>query len=87
MMVKSGIAGVFALLTLLIPVQVLPQARKEDQATLCRDDVMRLCMSAVPDRDRIVTCMKAQRASLSPGCQAVLDAAARDANHPSSGAH
>jgi hypothetical protein len=86
-MVKSGIPGVLALLTFLIPAQALPQARKEDQATLCRDDVMHLCMSAVPDRDRIVTCMKAQRASLSPGCRAVLDAAARDTNHPPSADH
>lgn len=87
MMMKSGIAGALALLALLIPVQALPQASQEDQASLCREDVMRLCMSAVPDRGRIVTCMKAQRASLSPRCRAVLEAAAHDANHPSSTVH
>jgi hypothetical protein len=53
------------------------QAGEEEQAALCRDDVMRLCMTSIPDRGRIVSCMKAQRASLSPDCRAVFDAGSR----------
>lgn len=54
------------------------RAGEEEQAALCRDDVMRLCLTSVPDRERIVSCMKAQRASLSPDCRAVFDARPRD---------
>ncbi|MEL6062067.1 MULTISPECIES: hypothetical protein [unclassified Methylobacterium] len=53
------------------------QAGEEQQAALCRDDVMRLCLTSIPDRGRIVSCMKAQRASLSPGCRAVFDGGSR----------
>lgn len=56
------------------------RAGEEEQAALCRDDVMRLCLSSVPDRGRIVSCMKARRASLSPGCRAVFDAGPGDAD-------
>lgn len=53
-------------------------ASEEEQAALCRDDVMRLCLTSIPDRGRIVSCMKARRASLSPGCRAVFDAGSQD---------
>ncbi|HEV2543442.1 MAG TPA: hypothetical protein VGU70_11865 [Methylobacterium sp.] len=49
------------------------RAGEEEQAALCRDDVMRLCLTSIPDRGRIVSCMKAQRTSLSPGCRAAFD--------------
>lgn len=58
------------------------RAGEQEQAALCRDDVMRLCLTSIPDRGRIVTCMKAQRASLSPGCRALLDATPRDVDAP-----
>lgn len=54
------------------------QAGEEEQAALCRDDVMRLCITSIPDRGRIVGCMRAQRASLSAGCRAILDSGLRD---------
>ncbi|MGU3361189.1 hypothetical protein ACLBWX_12715 [Methylobacterium sp. M6A4_1b] len=53
------------------------RAGEEEQAALCRGDVMRLCLSAVPDRDRIVSCMQVNRASLSPGCRTAFDAGTR----------
>jgi len=47
-------------------------ADEAEQAVLCRGDVMRLCMGEIPDRDRIGSCMRAQLASLSPGCKTVF---------------
>jgi hypothetical protein len=38
----------------------------------CTPDVMRLCNDDVPDVDRIVACMKRNRANLSPACGAVF---------------
>jgi hypothetical protein len=38
----------------------------------CTPDVMRLCNADVPDVDKIVACMKKNRANLSPACGAVF---------------
>ena len=35
----------------------------------CFDDVNKLCPNDIPDEDRIIACMKAQRAQLSPICR------------------
>ena len=63
------LAGV-ALLT------VLPTAShaftEDDQRRLCTGDVFRLCSSEIPDRERIIACMRRQRASLSDGCRSVF---------------
>ncbi len=70
-MVKIGTRAVLALIA--AAGSTGARASEEEQAAFCRDDVMRLCLTSIPDRGRIVSCMKAQRASLSPGCRAVLD--------------
>lgn len=43
----------------------------------CTADAMRLCMSAYPDEDKLLLCMKTNRASLSPTCQIAFDAGVR----------
>jgi len=50
------------------------QASAED---LCTPDVMRLCQDYIPDRNRIVRCLKAKRRQLSPGCRQVMYPKAR----------
>ena len=40
---------------------------------MCTGDAMRLCGHEVPNVQRITACMVKQRASLSPGCRAVMD--------------
>jgi len=72
-MVKIGTHGVLALIAFAGVGATTVRAGEEEQAALCRDDVMRLCMTSIPDRGHIVNCMKAQRANLSPGCRAVVD--------------
>ena len=76
-MMKPFLHGALVLSILVIG-QSSARAGEEEQAALCRDDVMRLCLTAIPDRGRIVACMRAQKASLSPGCRAVFDAGPRD---------
>lgn len=56
------------------------RAGEQEQAALCRDDVMRLCLASIPDRGRIVACMRAQQANLSPGCRAVFDGGPRSSD-------
>jgi hypothetical protein len=43
----------------------------------CTPDVMRLCNNDVPDVEKIVACMKRNRANLSPACGAVFGAGLR----------
>ncbi|MCE4224855.1 hypothetical protein HCU64_13910 [Methylobacterium sp. C25] len=85
-MVKIGtrIALAATLAALLYPAAI--QAGEAEQAEYCRDDVIRLCASSIPDRGRIIRCMKAQRVSLSAGCRAIFDEQmnAPDGSRPSS---
>jgi hypothetical protein len=46
---------------------------ESDRAT-CAPDVFRLCSSDIPNVNRIIACMRAKRADLSPACKAVFDA-------------
>ena len=48
-------------------------AYTEEQARLCTGDAFRLCGPAIPDIERVTICMRAQKASLSPGCKSVFD--------------
>jgi len=45
------------------------------QRAACEPDVFRLCSSSIPNIPKIITCMKQNKANLSPGCRAVIDAA------------
>ncbi|MBB5764364.1 hypothetical protein ABEV34_24580 [Methylorubrum rhodesianum] len=72
-MMRIGTRTALALIAFSAAGTTSVRAGEEEQAALCRDDVMRLCLTSIPDRGRIVSCMKAQRASLSPGCRAAFD--------------
>lgn len=72
-MVKIGTRTMLALIAFSAAGTTGVRAGEEEQAALCRGDVMRLCLTSIPDRGRIVSCMRAQRASLSPGCRTVFD--------------
>jgi hypothetical protein len=43
-----------------------------EQRMACTPDVWRLCASQIPDVDRIVACLRANRPYLSEGCRAVF---------------
>ena len=47
-------------------------AGTEAQRQACTGDVFRLCSSDIPNVDRIVACLKTNKAKLSPPCQAVF---------------
>jgi len=52
---------------------------EEDQRRLCTGDVMRLCSAEIPDVERIIACMRRQRANLSEGCRNVFGKPAQSA--------
>ena len=68
-----GAAAGFLLAGLLIAGGATPAlAQAANAADLCTPDVMRLCQDFIPDRERIVACLKAKRRSLSDGCRQVM---------------
>lgn len=44
----------------------------EEERRACTPDAMRLCREYIPNVDRIIACMVARRAELSPECQAFV---------------
>ena len=49
------------------------QAYTFEQEQMCSGDAMRLCISEIPDVERITACMERQRESLSEGGRAVFE--------------
>src|SRR4051812_50109158 len=71
-MKKSHIWAI-PLLALLAMVGAHPVTAQGSNATeLCTPDVMRLCSQFIPDRERIIACMKSKRRQLSAGCLAAV---------------
>lgn len=67
------LGGGVLLLGLVAAGGALAQASQAQRAA-CTPDVFRLCSGDIPNVTRITSCLRAQRASLSPGCTAVFDA-------------
>ena len=44
-----------------------------DQRAACTLDAFRLCGAEIPNVERIIACMKANKANLSRGCRSVFD--------------
>jgi hypothetical protein len=64
---------VIPLVALLVMVGAQRVTAQGSNATeLCTPDVMRICSEFIPDRARIIACMKAKRSQLSAGCLAAI---------------
>ena len=53
---------------------------EEDQRRLCTPDAFRLCSAEIPDRERVIACMRRQRHNLSPECRSVFGKPAQSAS-------
>lgn len=49
-----------------------PDQGTAEQRAACMPDAYRLCSSAIPDRDKIIACMAANKSQLSPTCRAMF---------------
>lgn len=49
----------------------------EQEKAACTADAARLCLSAYPNEDALLACMKQNRSSLSPTCLVAFDAGVR----------
>jgi hypothetical protein len=48
-------------------------AQSADARAACEPDVWRLCASYIPSASAITSCLRSQKANLSPGCRTVMD--------------
>jgi hypothetical protein len=39
----------------------------------CRSDALHFCKAEIPNREKIIACMKQHMSELSPGCQAMFE--------------
>jgi hypothetical protein len=53
-----------------------------EQQMACTPDVFRLCGAAIPDANRIVSCLRSNTLVLSAGCRAVFESSDSTANPP-----
>lgn len=56
------------------PAPADPYRVTPSEKAACTQDATRLCANTYPDETRLLACMQAHRASLSPACQVALDA-------------
>ena len=71
-----------ALLAVLLPAVMAPVAARAEITTdtvrqraeqACYDDANRLCAAAIPDEEKIKTCMGVHRRELSPKCREIFE--------------
>jgi hypothetical protein len=70
--VKIGKAApVLALLVVAYPSAGSALGTAEERAA-CTPDAFRLCSSAIPSADRVIACLKTEKAKLSTACRTVM---------------
>jgi len=55
-------------------------AQTAEEQQLCMDDAFKVCSNTIPDRNRTIACMVANKSRLSAGCQGVMDKYASGGN-------
>jgi hypothetical protein len=69
---KIGLtAGLALTLSSMAPSTSVAYSARAQQ--MCMSDAMRLCSSEIPSISRITSCMRRNKANVSPGCRAVMD--------------
>jgi len=73
---RTGLAGALVLAVSGVFSSAFSQSQgTQAEREACTPDVMRLCSSEIPDPERIVFCLKRQRANLNSACRVVMTAA------------
>ena len=69
MLFRAGVAGLFLLGALSVGAA---RAESQDDREACTPDVYAHCGEFIPDRERIVACLKKKMNQLSPACRTVM---------------
>ena len=68
--IALGIAVVLSAATLAI-------AQTQEEQDACKDDAMRVCGDAIPDRDQVYACLVRKVSTLSAPCKSIITASIR----------
>jgi hypothetical protein len=68
----TALSATFLLVVVATSGDAAAQGHTRADEEACTPDVYRLCNDYVPNRARIVSCLKAKRSRLSPACRAVM---------------
>ena len=64
------LCAIALLLTIIAPLPSL--AYTQEDADACTPDAFRLCQHAIPDADRVASCLADNKRNLSPACKIVF---------------
>lgn len=70
---KRTYAVLAASLVALSAVTAANAATRDEQTKACRRDALHFCIIDVPNREKIIACMKRHLDELSPACRAMFD--------------
>ena len=69
--VMAKLSAIAVVAAILAPLPAI--AYTQEDASACTPDAFRLCQSAIPDADRVTTCLIQNRRQLSPACTGVFN--------------
>jgi hypothetical protein len=68
---RSGLLAAAGLLLTVLPTAAFAELRETpERRAACMGDAIMLCRSAIPDKERIASCLASKMSQLSPGCRA-----------------
>jgi hypothetical protein len=75
---RTGMFGAVGLLLCVLSTAALASVSKPtaEERAACMGDAMTLCITAIPNRARIASCLASKMSQLSPRCRAQFDRAA-----------
>jgi len=67
-MIRSIALGIAVVLS----ATAIAVAQSQEEQDACKDDAMRVCGDAIPDRDQVARCLNFKKEYISPACRTVI---------------
>jgi hypothetical protein len=67
-MIRSIVLGI----ALMLSATAVAVAQSQEEQDACKDDAMRVCGDAIPDRDQVARCLNFKKGYISPACRTVI---------------
>ena len=67
-MIRSITLGI----AVLLGATAIAVAQSQEEQDACKDDAMRVCSDAIPDRDQVARCLNFKKEYISPACRTVI---------------
>jgi hypothetical protein len=67
-MIRSIALGI----ALVLSATAVAVAQSQEEQDACKDDALRVCGDAIPDRDQVARCLNFKKEYISPACRTVI---------------